>query len=204
MSGFRNDFGATVAWGDESLRMHGTPPIYLMCATIFGESAEEDLRPLVAGEPRGMRKLHWYDMNGREKRRSLEALAEVPHWSAVAIASPMIASIRPERGRRKCLERLLPELEGNGVGLLKLESRWKQEDQADVDMVVALRNRRMIERIQVEHVKPDAGEPRLWVPDQVLGPIGDILCGSPDMSWWSKAWDKLDPRVAIYPAALLS
>ena len=194
--------GAT-AWGDESIRMHGSPPMYLMCATVFEAGAEDALARLAKAKPRGMHKLHWYDMSDREKARSLQALAEMPHWNAVAIASPLLSSIRPERGRRKCLERLLPALEERGVSALRLESRWRQEDRADIDMVVALRNRKLIGGIQVEHVAPGPAEPRLWVPDQVLGAIGDLLCGTGNPAAWGEAWNEIDRRDTLYPAALV-
>ena len=195
--------GKIVAWGDESARMRHKPPIYLLCASIFEEGSEEGLRELAKAKPAGMRKLHWHDLDVKEKVRSLEAISRIPHWNMVAICSPMPIGPRQERARRKCFERLLPQLEERGVDLLRLESRWKQEDQADVDMVHALRNRKMIERIRIEHVRPDAGEARLWVPDQILGAIGDMFVGAEGTGKWSKYWDEIDPHVTLLMAALL-
>ena len=187
----------TIAWGDESARMNNSPRMYLMCATVFEPGSERQIADFAATKPPGMRKLHWYDMDLRERSRSLGALAAIPHWSTVAIAAPMLPGVRQERGRRKCLERLLPHLEGLGVERLVLESRWKQEDQFDVDMVAALRSRKMIGKIWVEHVRPDAGEPRLWVPDQVLGAVGDVLCGFTDNWMRESAWDEIDNRITL-------
>lgn len=192
-----------IAWGDESARMRHKPPMYLMCASVFEKGSEDGLAELAKAKPSGMRKLHWYDMEVKEKVRSLEAIARIPHWSMVAICSPMVIGPRQERARRKCLERLLPQLEERGVDLLTLESRWKQEDKSDVDMVYALRNRKMIERIRIEHIRPDAGEVRLWVPDQVLGAIGDMFVGAEGTGKWSKHWDEIDPHVTLLMATLL-
>ncbi len=191
------------AWGDESARMRHNPPMYLMCASVFEKGSEEGLAELAKAKPAGMRKLHWYDMEIREKIRSLEAIARIPHWNTVAICSPMVPGPRQERARRKCLERMLPQLENRGVGLLTLESRWKQEDKSDVDMVYALRNRRMIEHIRVQHVRPDEGEVRLWIPDQILGAIGDMFVGAEGTGKWSRYWDEIDPHITLLMATLL-
>ena len=69
--------GMLMAWGDESAKMRHNPPMYLMCASVFEEGSEEGLAELAKAKPAGMRKLHWYDMEVREKARSLEAIARI-------------------------------------------------------------------------------------------------------------------------------
>ena len=81
-------------------------------------------------------------------------MAQIPQWSTVVVATPLNLA-RQERGRRKALEVLLPALEERGVTQLNLESRWVQEDQFDIDMVRALRSRRVIRDIRVDHVSSD-------------------------------------------------
>lgn len=193
--------GPLVAWGDESMRQNADPQMYLMCATVFGEGAGSGLDGLVRAKPRGMRKLHWRDLREPEKARVVEAMAAIPHWSTVVVATPL-NGVRQERGRRKALEVLLQRLESEGVGLLNLESRWRQEDKADLDMVFALQNRRLISDIRVRHVTPGEDDPRLWMPDQVLGAVGDILCGTGNPSSWSRHWAKVDEHVDILLAPL--
>lgn len=190
------------AWGDESARMRHNPPMYLMCASVFGEGSEEGLAELAKAKPAGMRKLHWYDMEVKEKARALKAISRVPHWNTVAVCSPMVPGPRQERARRKCLERMLPQLEARGVGVLTLESRWGQEDKSDIGMVHALRNRRMIDRIRIKHARPDEGEVRFWVPDQILGAIGDMFVDAEGISKWSKYWDEIDPHITLLMATL--
>jgi len=190
-----------VAWGDESMRQNATPQLYLMCATVFEDDANESLERMRRAKPRGMRKLHWRDLREREKIVVVEAMADVPHWSTVVAASPL-NGIRQERGRRKALEVLLQSLESDGVNLLNLESRWRQEDKADLDMVFALQNRKLIKNIRVRHVASGTDDPRLWMPDQVLGAVGDILCGTGNPSAWSRAWEAVDKRVKILLAPL--
>lgn len=192
--------GPMVAWGDESARMRRVPPMYLMCGTVFEPGSEEGLAELAKAKPAGMRKLHWYDMETKEKARSLEIISQIPHWSAVAVCAPMPLGPRQERARRKCMERLLPHLEERGVEQLTLEGRWKQEDQADIDMVYALKNRRIIKDLRIEHVESDADEPRLWVPDQILGAIGDMFSGSEGTDRWGKHWNDIGNRVTLLMA----
>ncbi len=193
--------GGTVAWGDESMRQNANPRMYLMCATVFGEGSEEGLEALVRAKPRSMRKLHWRDLTSRAKPAVVEAMAQIPQWSTVVVATPLNLA-RQERGRRKALEVLLPALEERGVTQLNLESRWVQEDQFDIDMVRALRSRRVIRDIRVDHVSSDERDARLWMPDQVLGAVGDILCGAADTAAWSRSWDEIDPHVSILLAPL--
>ena len=64
-------------------------------------------------------------------------------------------------------------------------------------------SRRKLERIRIEHIRPDAGEVRLWVPDQVLGAIGDMFVGAEGTGKWSKHWDEIDPHVTLLMATLL-
>lgn len=163
------------AWGDESMRQNADPQMYLMCATVFGDDADEGLEKLTRAKPPAMCKLHWRDLREKEKITVVEAMETIPHWSTVVVASPLNGA-RQERGRRKALEVLLQKLESDGVGLLNLESRWRQEDKADLDLVFALQNRRLIKDIRVRHVAPCVTDPRLWMPDQALGAVGDILC----------------------------
>ena len=167
-----------------------------MCATVFDESSEAELEALRRAKPRNMRKLHWRDLRESEKLAVLEACATISHWSTVVIASPL-NRVRQERGRRKALEVLLPKLEERGVRLLNLESRWKQEDKADLDMVFALQNRRAIKDIHIRHVKSDSNDPKLWMPDQILGAVGDILSGSGNVGKWSRIWNEVDEHVTM-------
>ena len=118
----------------------------------------------------------------------------------VVATPPSLA--RQERGRRKALEVLLPALEEKGVTQPDLESRWTQEDQSDIEMVRALRSRRVIRDIRVDHVSSGERDPRLWMPNQVLGAVGDILRGAPGTAAWSRSWDEVDPHVSMLLAPL--
>ena len=50
--------------------------MYLMCASVFEKGSEEGLAELAKAKPSGMRKLHWYDMEVKEKAARLKLLPE--------------------------------------------------------------------------------------------------------------------------------
>ena len=49
----------------------------------------------------------------------------------------------------------------------------------------------------------DVPDVRLWVPDQVLGAIGDMFVGAEGTGKWGKYWDEIDPHVTLLMATLL-
>ena len=60
-------------------------------------------------------------------------------------------------------------------------------------MAAAMRSRRFIEWIRVEHVRPGAEEPRLRIPDQIIGAAGEILSTSTTRPLpWGEVWNRLD------------
>ena len=78
------------------------------------------------------------------------------------------------------MEALLYELsELRHVERVVFESRGAADDRADIDLVRALRFRRLVGRhVKVEHIAGPA-EPLLWIPDIVCGSLGDHMRGQP-------------------------
>lgn len=68
------------------------------------------------------------------------------------------------------------ELERREVGLLVLESRTSDKNSKDVELLLSTRAKGMTSGIDLRHVR-ERDEPRLRVPDQLLGAYGDLLCG---------------------------
>lgn len=170
-----------VAWGDESVRHKGLAyPTYLMCACLVGDDVD-DVRELLRGiKPSDANKLHWRQMTSKDKRRSLAAIASLDSLSFV-IAAEQSNGHRSERARRKCLERLLPLLESQGVQSLVLESRTDAQDERDRRLLSYMRTRHVVSSIKLDHVR-GAAEPCLWLPDQILGAYGDTRVGEMDFS----------------------
>ena len=86
---------------------------------------------------------------------------------------------RAERRRRKCLERLLLELERRVVTDVVLEFRGPADDRRDIHMLNALRGRRYVSTsIRLSHVIGRL-EPMLWIPDAVCGAVTSSRTGNP-------------------------
>lgn len=127
-------------------------------------------------------KLHWRHMDPRAKKLSMNLLRTVDAAHVVVIASPLDPH-RQERARAKCMERLFAELGNLGVSSVFLESRTRSLNERDMRLVDKLRgSRAMPPSLRVEIQLPSL-EPMLWIPDQVLGAIGDAETG--DDQWLS-------------------
>ena len=107
----------TVAYGDESVRMVGNPPFYMLGVCLLENADAIDFSKLAKLMPPESRKLHWRDMSQRLQRESLNLLANIKRADVVIVASPLDDK-KQERARRKRSETLLPELEAKGIGKL--------------------------------------------------------------------------------------
>ena len=186
------------AWGDESIRAFANPPVYLLAATIV--SPDEPLEVLSEIKPNNAKKLHWRDMSVKLRVRSISALSEIKHSTTIVIGSPL-PKRKQERARRKCLERLLPELESRGVETLVLESRDEEKNKKDIALLLALRTKGYVGKIDITH-KPAEKEPRLWIPDQLLGAYGDRLCQSLGSDQWGDPWIHIQNDLTILHTGL--
>ncbi|MCJ1713959.1 hypothetical protein [Curtobacterium sp. VKM Ac-2922] len=167
------------AWGDESVRTHTAgQPRYLLAASVVDSNDVEASRALLEDLRPTRGKLHWHDLNDRQRKRVIAAVAEIDAVHLIVIAAPMDPR-REERARAVCLERLGWELARQDVALLTLEQRATALAARDLRVVEALRGRRIIPAsLRVEHGDPTA-EPMLWLPDQVLGAFGAASEGHP-------------------------
>lgn len=188
--------GIGSAWGDESIRISAPTPTYLMAATILQVGA--DTSRLEAIKPKGAAKLHWRELTDKLRRESLEAVASLDGLTVMVACSPLPKK-KQERGRRKCMELLLPELETRGVGLLTLESRVLQMDRKDIDMLQALKSKGAVPEMRLSHAHA-SDEPRLWVVDQILGAYGDWLCDDEAPRKWGDAWDEILGKLTVLEA----
>lgn len=160
------------AWGDESIRSRGSDaPAYLLGASVVDTDDVEETRAVLAALRPTHGKLHWHDLNTRQRTRVTAAIGGLDALHLVVVASP-IDLRREERARAVCLERLGWELARHDVTRLTLEARSRRLMERDVRTVRALRGRRVIPAaLRVEHGDPEH-EPMLWLPDQVLGAFG--------------------------------
>ena len=116
--------------------------------------------------PPHSRKLHWYGALAEQRLSWTELLA---HAVTVVVIQYDGAPARAERRRRRCIERLVWELDQRGVQHLILESRGPARDAGDASMLESLRARGLGRGLRYEHIRGDL-EPLLA--------LADIACGA--------------------------
>lgn len=190
----------TVAYGDESVRMVGDPPFYMLGVSLMSDATDAELRRLAEIMPKGSRKLHWREMSRRRRRRSLEILADAGCADTVVIAAPLRGK-KQERARRKCLEALLPALESKGVRDLVLENRDEAANRLDLNYIDYAKGSQLVSSIKITH-RDASIEPRLWIADQVLGAMGDYKTRTGEWEYWEKEWLALSEDVEVIDVSL--
>ena len=178
------------AWGDESVRRRGVhEPVYLLGAYLCHDDGA-DLTMALSRFEHG-RKLHWRDAKPRDKRAVCQVIGAHKASHVVVAAAPLVNGAREERARQRALASLLILLEQSySVDTLVLERRERSQDEKDEAQWAALTRSGALRSLTLSHVHgPD--EPRLWVPDQVLGAYGDALTGD------TRAWEHLAHLVRV-------
>ncbi|WP_146247032.1 DUF3800 domain-containing protein [Curtobacterium sp. MCLR17_053] len=140
---------------------------YVLAAVIISVSISDAARADVrAATPRRMRKLHWYEALPSQRISWLDLLR---HAVAVIVVRYDGAVARTERRRRRCIERLVHELELRKVGHVVLETRGPARDKDDRAMFDALRDRGVGHGVRFEHLNPS---------EEPLLALADIACGA--------------------------
>ena len=162
------------AWVDESMRPKGNDErMYLLGAVVADPSCCDGARDaLRRALPKGAPKLHWHVMEPREKTRATTVVTSLDATHLVVVGSPLNHR-KQERARAECMERLLWELGQLEVTQVFLEQRTPSLNDRDMKLVRHLRGKKSIpSTLRVDIAQPST-EPMLWVPDQVLGALGD-------------------------------
>lgn len=161
------------AWVDESIHLDAKPHgIYVLAATITStnndlEILRSTLRSLVV-KPR--RRLHWRDEDNATRSKIISAIVKMDLHHVVIVRNAVDPK-RQERARRKCLERLLFELDCRQVKIVWLEHRSESLNKRDLDFIDTMRITGMItDQLRVTFSKPH-DEPLLWLPDAVAGVV---------------------------------
>jgi hypothetical protein len=183
------------AWVDESMRPSANDErMYLLAAVVADptccESARDELRAIL---PKGARKLHWTDMEDPEKKQVTGLVTEFDMAHMVVVGTPL-DSRKQEHARAKCMERLLWELGEMEVSRVFLEQRTESLNRRDMKLVRHLRGSKSIPSgLRVDIEQPSI-EPMLWIPDQVLGAMGDAEA---DDNTWLDLYDGAVHRIDI-------
>ncbi|WEV58815.1 hypothetical protein OZX67_08490 [Bifidobacterium sp. ESL0728] len=166
------------AWGDESVRVQGPGSSQYLIGVCLCDKSESDIRAafkdahLIQGP-----KVHWRDMNVSERKRSIKLINSMHFTNLVVSAGPITGAMRPERARRKCLEKLIPALEHDyGITHLRMEARSSKQDMEEMAFMQHLHERGFLDTLRYK-LLPGSQDARLWIPDQILGAIGGIDAG---------------------------
>jgi hypothetical protein len=145
--------------------------VYVLAAALIEQDDQETARAAVASlRLRGQRKLHWHDEDDQRRKLLTETIAELPALHLIVVKVDQHA--KPERRRRLCLARLLPELAAAGVPEVYLEAREAKQNGHDRAMLDALRAQRLVTSDLRMYHQPGPTNPLLWVPDVVAGAVG--------------------------------
>ena len=168
-------------------------PMYLMAAVVANPDECAHIREQLRTLPYRGPKLHWRELDKRLKRPVVRQIAAMNLSHLIVVAAPLDHK-KQERARALCLERLCWELHARGVSRMVLESRTASLNQRDLNLVVQLRGKRSLPAdLRVEIEKPSV-EPMLWIPDQVVGAMGDAETGE---SEWIKPFRSMLTRMDI-------
>lgn len=147
------------------------PNVYVLAAALIHPNNCEDVRSLMRAIHPGRGKLHWHDESAPERRKIVAAVAELDVLHLVVVRQGMPGG-HPERRRRKCLERLLFELEVRQVGHAVFEARQAKQNERDRHLADQLRARKLLPaRLRIDHA-PGPIEPLLWLADVGAGVVG--------------------------------
>lgn len=163
------------AWVDESAHVPTpahTAGVYLLAATIADpaecDSVRAELRELLFGKAT---RLHWREETPARQRQIACVVGQIAVTHTVVIGSPLNPR-RPERARRKCMERLMHELTTLGVSTVYVETRTRRDNARDRLMLDVLRTSHAVtSNLRINFAQPDS-EPMLWLPDVVAGAVG--------------------------------
>lgn len=193
------DTGLT-AWGDESIRLSTSTPMYLVAATVVNGDETQAVERLSALKPSNAHKLHWRDMGLKTQQKSLRIISAMDLSTTLVAATPLNGR-KQERARRKCLETLLVELESSGVTKLVLESRGTYADKKDIDFLFYLRRSGVVSGIDVAHAEGRAAS-FLCISDQILGAYGDIITDAKRARAWNESWQAISSKLMVIKVAL--
>ena len=145
---------------------------YILAAAIVDPNSSHAVRDAMRmlNGARTSVKLHWKDLDRRQREHAAQAVAKLDGFHLVVVGSPVPAR-RQERARAMCLERLIVECHGLGVRELVLESRSQSLNARDLKTVVGARYRLPKGSELVVVHTPGSTEPLLWVADIVAGAV---------------------------------
>ncbi|MET8154913.1 hypothetical protein ABZT47_00990 [Sphaerisporangium sp. NPDC005289] len=178
------------AYIDESLRRRPNDwNVYAMAAVLVECAHHEQVRAALESLRLGKsQRLHWRDESAKRQLTIAERLAELP-ISGIVTVCLYSRGVRTERARRRCLERLLPEVERAGAATASIESRSPEQDHLDRGLLTGLRATGVVAKSLTVTWQPSVSEPLLWAADAIVSAT----------TWWldgrTRCYDVLSERI---------
>lgn len=180
------------AYVDESARRRQGEAtcVYALAAVLVATREANSVREAMMGLRHGRsRVIHWRVERAERRKLIAAAIADLPVVGVLAVCLHR-AEIKSERARRRCLVRLLAELDARGADCVVFESRRQRQDEADRAVLTGLRKAGAVSTSMVVRWElPDA--PELWVADCVAGAV----------SWWldgdGRYWGPLEKLITL-------
>lgn len=163
----------STAWSDESFQEHDAAGFYILAAAVIPDEdaqqhAREEMLRLQARHV--STKLHWTKADAAQRGELARAVAALDGLHVVAVGAP-VRPRKQERARAQCLNLLVCELHGFGVGHLYMEARDQVLNLRDVTTVQQARYALPKDAtFRLDHLY-GAAEPLLWIADIVAGAV---------------------------------
>ena len=159
--------GCVPAYVDESGRTSGGGRYVMAAVVVPPERAEAVRAALRDALPSGLHRYHWHHERAAS-RLAMAARVRDLGLDAVVVTTAPVEPRRTERARRRCLLRLLWELDQREERQVVFESR--RAGDADDRRAVAVAERAAHVRAPVRYAfLAPTEEPLLWLPDCVAG-----------------------------------
>lgn len=162
-------FADPTAYVDESFQEHGSDGFYVLAAAVVNETGRDPAREqMQALRGRRRTKLHWTDMDHRDRTQAAVTVGELDGIYLVTVGTP-VPPRGQERARRISLQRLAYELRTLGVTQILLEARQNALNRQDVAVIQQVRySLPRGTQLRADH-QPGTGEPLFWLADIVAG-----------------------------------
>ncbi|MEU0478546.1 hypothetical protein ABZ260_05065 [Streptosporangium sp. NPDC006013] len=135
------------AYVDESLRRRPDDcSVYAMAAVVVDSTDHDDIRATLESLRLGKSpRLHWREESSARQLAITKRLAGMPVHGIVTVYLHG-KETRTERARRRCLEKLLVELDHAGVTTVLIESRSPDQDHLDLLLLMGVRKTRALSK----------------------------------------------------------
>jgi hypothetical protein len=143
---------------------------YYLAAVTVEDRRHDAVREAMRGLRITGSKLHWTKESDERRREIVDVIADVGllHMVVMRLVDP---DETDERARRKCLRRLLWELDRRSIERVVLEARAPSQNERDMQLVARLRRSRELRGQLIADHRPGPTEPLLWLADSLAGAV---------------------------------